>query len=210
MPSILDRLTKVKMPLSCPSRRQFIKTSLTEIAVLAAAAIGYPSILNADNPNMTNAKIVVTTLAKALRSIGSNVCRAAADKLEASQGNRANVYFHLRGAALNASDALVIAEALKSLPEESSSALASFSLSYNRALGDAGAIVMAQSLPPTLRELGLVNCGIGDAGGEALLQWAQQAPGLRIMCIEENNISQPIRLQFIELARKNAALWIVV
>lgn len=210
MPAILDRFTMVKMKPACSSRRQFIKTGLTEIAMLAAAAIGYPSILNADNTHMTKAKIVVTTLAKALRSIGSSVCRAAADKLEASQGNRANVYFHLRDAALNASDALIIAEALKSLPEASSSALASISLSYNRALGDAGAIAMAQSLPPTLRELGLVNCGIGDAGGEALLKWAQQAPGLRIMCIEDNNISQRIRLQFIALARKNAALWIVV
>ena len=193
-----------------PSRRQFIKTGLNKIAVLAAVTIGYPSILDADGPPMTDAKTVVTRLAEALRSIGSAVCLAAAEKLEASYGNRANVYFHLRRAALNPSDTFIIAEALKSLPGQSGSALASLSLSYNRALGDAGAMALAQSLPPALRELGLVDCGIGDTGGEALLQWAQQAPGLRIMCIEENNISQRIRFQFIELARKNAALWIVV
>ena len=193
-----------------PSRRQFIKTSLTEIAMLAAVVIGYLSIIKADTSHMAHAKIVVTTLAKALRSIGSPVCLAAAEKLEASQGNNANVSFHLRSAALNASDALIIAEALKSLPTEASSALASMSLSYNRALGDAGAIALAQSLPLTLRELGLVRCGIGDRGGEALLQWAKQAPGLRMMCIEENNISEGMKLQLIELSRKNATLLIVV
>lgn len=193
-----------------PSRRHFIKTSVTEIAMLAAVALGYPSIIKADHVPMTNATRVVTTLAKALRSIGSPVCLAAADKLEASHEKRAQVSFHLRGAALTASDVLIIADALTSLPAEASSALVSVSLSYNRALGDAGAIALAQSLPPTVREVGLVGCGIGDAGGEAVFHWATKAPGLRMLCIEENTLSEGMKLQFIELARKNAAVVIVV
>ena len=84
------------------------------------------------------------------------------------------------------------------------------SLSYNDAIGDTGAIAMAQSLPPTLHEVGLVNCGIGDAGGEALLRWAKNATGLRILCIEENNISEGIKLQLADLMHRNAALLVVV
>lgn len=81
---------------------------------------------------------------------------------------------------------------------------------YNFALGDVGAITMAQSFPPTIRGLGLVNCGIGGAGGKAVLGWAEYATGLRILCIEENQISEGIKLQINELMHKDAKLLGVV
>ncbi len=55
-----------------------------------------------------------------------------------------------------------------------------------------------------------MNCGIGDAGGEALLRWAKLATGLRILCVEENNISEEIKLKLVDLMHRNAALWVVV
>jgi hypothetical protein len=131
-------------------------------------------------------------------------------KLETDQSDSENVYFHLRRAALNASDALIIAHALTSLKDDSLSSLASMSLSYNDAIGDAGAIAMMPALPPSIRELGLVNCGIGDAGGEAILQWAKNATGLRVMCIEENHMSEELKLRLSKLTQRNAALWVVV
>lgn len=192
------------------SRRRFIKTGLAELTFLVAATMVFPPFINAESTTTKKSTIVVGALAKALRSIGGPVCLAAADKLEANQSNNDSVYFHLRYAALEASDAMVIAGALKSLPRESHSALVSISLSYNYALGDAGAIAMAQSLPPTIRELGLVNCGIGDAGGEAILRWTEHATDLRLLCIEENQISEGINLQIVELMHRNAELLVVV
>ena len=210
MTRLINGLSKVKMSAPFHSRRRFIKTGLAEMALLIVATIGFTPITNAGSTYMKNSKTIVDALVEALRSIGSPVCLAAALKLEADQSNRDNIYFHLRHAALTASDALIIAEALKSLPRESHSSLVSMSLSYNDAIGDTGAIAMAQSLPPTLHELGLVNCGIGDAGGEALLRWAKNATGLRILCIEENNISEGIKLQLVDLMHRNAALLVVV
>lgn len=192
------------------SRRQFIKAGLAEVAMLAVGAMVFPSIIKADSMRMTNSKIVVNALAKALRLIGSPVSITAAMKLETEQSDSENVYFHLRRAGLNASDALIIARALKSLSGDYRSALASLSLSYNDAIGDAGAIAMMQALPPSIRELGLVSCGIGDAGGEAILQWAKHATGLRVMCIEENHMSEALKRRLSKLTQRNTALWVVV
>ena len=210
MTTLFDGLSKDTMNAPVYSRRRFIKTALAEMAFLVAATMAFPPFINAESTTTKKSTIVVGALAKALRSIGGPVCLAAAVKLEANQSNTDSVYFHLRHAALEASDAMVIAEALKSLPKESHSALVSLSLSYNHALGDAGAIALAQSLPPTIRELGLVNCGIGDAGGKAVLRWAKHATGLRILCIEENQLSEKIKLQIVELMHRNAELSVVV
>jgi len=210
MTAILKRPSRVKVNVPGHSRRQFIKAGLAEIAMLAAGSMAFPSIIKADSMRKTNSKFVVNALAKALRSIGSPVCITAAMKLETEQNDSENVYFYLRRAGLNSSDALIIAHALKSLQDDSLSALASMSLSYNDAIGDAGTIAMMQALPPSIRELGLVNCGIGDAGGEAILQWARHATGLRIMCIEENHMSEELKFRLSKLTQKNAALWVVV
>ena len=57
-------------------------------------------------------------------------------------------------------------------------------------------MTLANALPKTLTELGLVGCSIGDQGGKEILEWAKYAGGLRLICIEENNISEELRNQF--------------
>ena len=62
--------------------------------------------------------------------------------------------------------------------------------------GDQGAMTLANVLPKTLTEIGLVGCSIGDQGGKEILEWAKYAGGLRLICIEENNISEELRNHF--------------
>jgi len=124
-----------------------------------------------------------------------------AAKLESGRHNDGDLHCHLQRAGIDAAGAETITTALKSLPDEQRSSLVSVSLSYNDALGDTGTIALAQGLPSSLRELGLVGCGAGDAGGEALLQWAGQAPRLRTLCIEDNLFSEGARSRFTRLAQ---------
>ena len=56
---------------------------------------------------------------------------------------------------------------------------------------------------------GFVGCGMGDIGSEALLKWARQAPNLRMICVEENKLSQFNKMQFRELAAERAGLLVV-
>ena len=46
------------------------------------------------------------------------------------------------------------------------------------------------------RPLGLVGCSIADQGDEAILEWAKYANGLRLICIEDNSMSDQMRKQF--------------
>ena len=102
---------------------------------------------------------------------------------------------HLRNANMTAADAKIIANALDRTPVFELARLGSFSLSYN-AIGDEGAKNLADSLPATLTELGLVGCSIGDRGGKAILDWAKHANGLQMICIEDNKMSDEMRKHF--------------
>jgi hypothetical protein len=131
----------------------------------------------------------------ALRAIGSDVANTAADHLAKSAISSAALNLHLRNAQMTASDVKLIANALDRTTVSELARLVSFSLSYN-AIGDEGASTLAASLPATLTELGLVGCSIGDQGGGAILEWAKYANGLRMICIEDNSMSDQMRKQF--------------
>jgi hypothetical protein len=87
--------------------------------------------------------------------------------------------------------------------------LGSFSLSYN-AIDDEGASAIENALPNSLTELGLVSCSIGDQGGEAILDWAKRANGLRIICIEDNIMSDKPRNQFGSLKDASPSISVFV
>jgi hypothetical protein len=148
--------------------------------------------------------------AGALRAIGGDACIAAAQRIEAGGGGIGAISLHLRRAGLNTADAMVLAQAMSDLTDEEALTLGSLSLSYNPGIGDAGASVVAQALPATITELGLVGCGIGDQGGEALLHWAENASGLRMICVEDNQFSDETKTRFVELARAKHNLFVVV
>jgi len=125
------------------------------------------------------------SLQSALRAIGSDVTMAAVDNLANSAFSSSVLNVHLRNARITARDVNLLANALNMTPASALIRLGSFSLSYN-AIGDEGASILANSLPNTLTELGLIGCSIRDNGGEAILKWAKDANGLRMVCIENN------------------------
>ena len=130
----------------------------------------------------------------ALRAIGSDVTKAVADNLAKGVIGLPTLNVHLRNANMTADDAKLIANALDRTPVLELARLGS-SLSYN-AIGDEGAKSLANSLPATLTELGLVGCSIGDRGGKAILDWAKHANGLHMICIEDNKMSDEMRKHF--------------
>jgi hypothetical protein len=89
---------------------------------------------------------------------------AAADDLAISTASSAVLNLHLRNANITASDVKLIANAMIIMPASELARLGSFSLSYNSICNE-GAKTIANALPNTLTELGLVGCSIGDQGG---------------------------------------------
>lgn len=70
--------------------------------------------------------------------------------------------------------------------------------------------MLVKALPSTITEMGLVQCNIGDEGGEALLTWASNTPTLQMLCIEQNVFSKKIKDRFVELGSKTQGLFIVI
>ena len=146
-------------------RRKVLEIGLLGAGVLAMGAAQLPSFANA-----TSSAGESNILIDALRLIGKDVCIAAADKLESAQTADSPFSLHLRNAELHVSDAEILAKALLKFSSDSGQMLRSFSVSYNPMLGDQGTVVLAQSLPQTVSEIGFVGCKIGDVGGKALLK----------------------------------------
>lgn len=151
----------------------------------------------------------VDALIDALQSIGGPVCLDAAKRLAMVRANSGGFNLHLRSAEMDVRDAGILANAIREISISPTHYLRSFSASYNPDLKDAGAMALSRSFPDTMTELGLVGCSIGDAGGTALLEWAQQASSLRMICVEGNNFSTDLRSKFAALGRRQMSLIVV-
>jgi hypothetical protein len=149
------------------------------------------------------------SLQAALRTIGSKTCMAAANDLADRATGSSGVTFHLRNAGITSDGAALIADALSSVTQIERARLRSFSLSYSE-ISDGGAIALASALPGTLGELGMVGCSITDQGAEAVRQWAVNAHGLRMICIEGNPMSETMRRAFAKLRQTSPNLAVFV
>ena len=101
---------------------------------------------------------------------------------------------HLRGLELNFWHIEAIANCLKQA-EGRCNQLKSVSFSYN-SLGNAGVATLIKSLPSSVTEIGLVNCGISDTGGTEILDWMKNRQNIQMVCIEQNNYSTALRAVF--------------
>jgi hypothetical protein len=99
---------------------------------------------------------------------------------------------HLRSLNINSDDLDLIMEFLKM--KSSLLAVASFSLSYNTELGDFGIEKVMRNLPKTIRELGIVNCGITDIGAQIILDELINHPDLSLICMEQNELTYSMRI----------------
>ncbi len=192
------------------SRRQVLRNGLLGGMVLFTG-VGFPSgnHISAAGHDVDSQK-GITVMISALRSTGNAVCLAAAQRLEAFRASKVEYDLHLRNADLGASDAEIIARAIREISKNNGPALRSFSMSYNPGVTDGGVVALARAFPSTLTELGLVECEIGDEGGAALLRWSKQASELRMICVEGNGFSSSIRLGFTALAQERPNLLVVV
>ncbi|MFK7969871.1 MAG: hypothetical protein AB8F95_05860 [Bacteroidia bacterium] len=136
-----------------------------------------------------------------LREIGTPACIAQAASMERSASDN----LHLRNLDLTASDIAAIAMAMND-----NDRISSVSFSYNRSLGDHGALALMAKLPTSIVEIGLVACGIGDLGGKAILDWVKKSPHLRMVCIEQNGFSASLRSAFQQINHERPGMTLVV
>lgn len=150
---------------------------------------------------MTSHRNIHAKIAAILRKKGT---RKTLEKAETIEGQlKLSHALHLRDLELNANEVLAIAKCLNQVEETIDPILNSISFSYNPLLGDVGSTALATHLPDTIGEVGLVNCGIGDIGGYELLNWMNSTSKLHMVCIEQNNFSQDLRLAFEKFKAQN-------
>lgn len=116
----------------------------------------------------------------------------------------------LRSRNLKPSDIATIAESLRAYQKNSKNVISSISFSYNPLLGDLGIRALVKYLPYSIREIGLVGCGIGDTGGLELLNWMKNVPNLQMICIENNNFSDDLKINFQMFSDENPQTMVVI
>jgi hypothetical protein len=133
-------------------------------------------------------------LISALDAIRTAACIDASCRLRASLLGATTFDLHLRDASLGIQDAFSLAKAIQNISGKPK--LRSFSASYNPTLTDLGVKALTEAFPPSMSELGLVRCNIGDVGGQAILAWARRAKNPGMICIEQNQLSSSLRQEF--------------
>jgi len=197
------------LPIAKPknlTRRGLLKKGAVTLIGLTAMLQGSTRLLNAEE----STEMTIVTLVNVLKSTQNSVCDAAAARLMALHDNSSNYDLHLRSANLSSAQIERIAEALQAVHRQGGPALHSFSLSYNSNLNDEGMLTLVKTLPPTVTEVGLVQCGLGDVGGAALLAWASGATKLQMLCVEQNAFSNVTKDRLVKLGREKPGLLVVV
>jgi hypothetical protein len=146
-------------------------------------------------------------MAKALRKIGNLKCLEKAKVLETDLSQTSSL--NLRNLSLSSSEIAPIIAALEEEKSCNSNFITSISFSYNQLIGDLGVIAIVRSLPYSIREVGFVNCGIGDKGGVEVLKWMKKATSLDMICMEENNFSEALKLELRDFINKNPNVMVV-
>ena len=128
-------------------------------------------------------------LLEALNATDNQVCINEAKRIQQELGTSKHFNLHLRNANMTPQMAHILTPALSTLSMTKEHQLSSFSISYNRLIGDQAAIELLNALPPSVRELGMVGCDLGDITATALAKWAAKAPSLTMLCVEGNHFS---------------------
>ena len=117
---------------------------------------------------------------------------------------------NLRNLGLNPTDAVAVADILKQEKINNSDFIQSISFSYNNLIADAGVIAIVDSLPLSISEIGLVDCGIGDEGGIEILNWMRKSTNLQMICAEQNNFSDTLRKEFMLFKKHHPRITVIV
>lgn len=117
---------------------------------------------------------------------------------------------NLRNLGLKPIDITAITNILEQEHNNNDGLIKSISFSHNDLIGDVGATKIAQSLPLSICEIGLVGCGIGDKGGNEILNCIKKLPNLKMICIERNNFSDHLKMKFIAFKKNNPKIMVVI
>jgi hypothetical protein len=189
-------------------KRSYIRT-LLKTASVCLFSFSIAMQVFANNSLLEKQEPIINPLINALKSINNPVSNKVAETLLSLKNGELSYDLHLRDADLNLNQIKSIAEAIKTVHENGGPSLQSFSMSYNSNLGDEGVLILIKSLPQTITEIGLVQSGIGDKGGEALIGWAANAKQLRWLCIEGNIFSNDIKDRLRELGQERNDLLVI-
>ena len=96
------------------------------------------------------------------------------------------------------------------LEQEKGNTINSISFSYNNLIGDEGVREIINSLPLSICEIGLVDCGISDKGGTDILNWINKLPNLKMICIEQNNFSEELKKAYTVFKNNNPKVIVVI
>lgn len=146
-------------------------------------------------------------LSAELRRIGNVKCLAKVTELESNSGTIHSI--HLRNLDLTAANLKRILICIQRADLKEQEQIKSISFSYNKLLGDEGALILSQYLNLSIKELGLVDCEIGDQGGIKLLKWVESRPDLRMVCIEKNRFSLEVKERIRQFSINRPELFVV-
>lgn len=144
-------------------------------------------------------------IAQLLRQKGDSTCIQKAESLENENAGLRNL--HLRNLGLDEKDIAGIANILEQ--ETNSTTIKSISFSHNQGIGDVGATLLANKIPHSIREIGLVDCGISDKGGSEILHWMRKSTHLQMICMEQNDFSDELRMEFSNFKREHPNVLVV-
>ena len=113
-----------------------------------------------------------------------------------------------RNLGLDSTDVNSIMEIIKVLND--SQPINSISFSYNTDTRDMGTKIIFNNLPDSIRDIGMVDCGIKDEGGKTIITKIQQLKSLNMLCIEGNNFSDFIKKELNAFSKKHPQTVVVV
>ncbi|MFT6734564.1 MAG: hypothetical protein ACJAS9_002766 [Polaribacter sp.] len=189
-------------------KRSSIRTLLKTVSVfLFIFSIAMQVFAN--NSLLEKEEAIIKPLINVLRSTNNPVSNKVAETLLSLKNSESSYDLHLRDADLNLNQIKSIAEAIKTVHENGGPSLQSFSMSYNSNLGDEGVLILVKNLPQTITEIGLVQSGIGEKGGQALIGWVANAKQLRWLCVEGNIFSNDIKDRLREFDQERSDLLVI-
>jgi len=157
-----------------------------------------------NNPKST---LVNNEIAKVLRENGNLECIR---KSETVENNISEIScLNLRNLGLDVNDVVRITNIIERKNGDNDIFIKSISYSYNPLIGDAGATLIAKKLPSSISEIGLVDSGIEDKGGTEILNWMRKSVNLKMICIEQNNFSDKLKMEFNIFKNENPKIMVV-
>jgi hypothetical protein len=151
--------------------------------------------------------LILKKIATILRENGNSECLKKASLFETQTSKTTTLHF--RNLDLNTANIMAIAAILREEKEHHGDGITSISFSYNHRLGDLGVTHIIKSLPASVSEIGLVNCGIGDKGGYEILHWMKATPNLQMICMEQNNFSDTLQTEFNIFKKENPTIMVI-